>query len=101
MTKTPGELKFSVNAIAQSQIADLITEKAELEIRLAALEADKDRLDWLDKQRPREWEQVLFEFYEEEFVAVNFCNVDYEEDSQYYTGDNWREVIDAAREDKK
>lgn len=69
-----------------------------IETELVALRKDKARLDWLDKQKPPGWTQVLFEYDEHGLAAVNFCNEGYDDDSRFYFGDNWREAIDAAME---
>jgi hypothetical protein len=72
---------------------------AELEAlrgKVAALERDKARLDWLDQQKPPGWEQVLLECDAEGHIAaVNFCHEGYD-DAQSYCGETWRETIDAA-----
>jgi len=78
--------------------APTLAKLASAEARVAELEADKRRLDWLDEQKPKGWEQVLFEYDENGFAAVNFCQGDYDDDAQFYCGDDWRAAIDAAME---
>jgi hypothetical protein len=57
---------------------------------------DTERLDWLDSLKPPGWEQVMFEYLDEEFAGINFCHDGYDDDCEYYTGDTWRQAIDAA-----
>ncbi len=65
----------------------------------AAEPTDRDMLDWLEAQKPKDFDCVLFEYIDGDLAAVNFCTPDYDDDSQFYTGDGWRSAIRAAMKD--